>query len=514
MKLLMAILACVSYSVIACAEEGRARPVVVVLPFRMIGSDASRNWIADAVRENVQSDLLGHEAATLVAPVPGKAGQHPAPPDGPAAALDAGRAAKADLAIFGAAQVNDVDVRVTGQVIDLSTGKAIGAFKASGTLRHLFEVEDQLTEQILGLLGVTPPDDEHVATPDPGVAAVPEMSRQVGPEYSPLDDEAAWAPVYSYPSYAWDPDAFAYTPAYVSWYPCYAFVPTFFALSFSEDHFLHHHHDHHDGGHRPHFVSQPGHSGNHGHATVPVVRPRPVQQGGGRMVVSDPSHWPAHTSLVTAGMFNPVGPYLDPVSQAPKGSFFSSGPRRTRPVAAAAAVSVQRPGVSFITINRAGRITSGSGSTGDGLAHAQWSGNDGGTSRSGTISRRSVSERGQREVPGEPSGAPGRITTGARRGRSIESSSDSRDVVISSPDSSPSRGGRARLAPSSDRSSDSAGVGFRTADPMREAPAPSASAEHSRSAPPARVIEPSRTSPSLSRSSPSSTSGPPSRGRR
>src|SRR5205823_6048039 len=56
----------------------------------------------------------------------------------------------------GTVQTVGVDVRITGRITDVNSGKVLGSFKASGTQRDLFALEDAVVAQITAIVSPQP----------------------------------------------------------------------------------------------------------------------------------------------------------------------------------------------------------------------------------------------------------------------------------------------------------------------------------------------------------------------
>src|SRR5438034_7462861 len=105
---------------------------ILVLPFSMTGGDGKFTWIGQAISENFQAELAKAGFALV----------NPVNPDGPVAIGDPDKAmriaqnSRAEVVVFGSYQFLDPDLRVTGQVLDVSTNQIVGVLKASGTFRQ------------------------------------------------------------------------------------------------------------------------------------------------------------------------------------------------------------------------------------------------------------------------------------------------------------------------------------------------------------------------------------------
>lgn len=146
---------------------------MLILPFAVVGGRASDSWLARSVQQAMLTDLV------TSGPVRAATGATAAAD--PAAAAEAGRAADARYVLAGSIHVNDrpdyTAVRVTGQVIDPATGRALGTIKATGSLDDLFGLEDEVTDQARRQLAWL--EGEAAATrPAPRPAPLPGRSQQ------------------------------------------------------------------------------------------------------------------------------------------------------------------------------------------------------------------------------------------------------------------------------------------------------------------------------------------------
>lgn len=118
---------------------------VLVLPFSA-ASEPSQAWIGKAVQQDLLTDLTQGTTAQVIAP----AGISPAADVDEA--LKAGRDKNASIVVYGQAQTTGKEVRLSGQVIDVATGKPIAALKATGPTDDLFHLEDALAGQVFTAL--------------------------------------------------------------------------------------------------------------------------------------------------------------------------------------------------------------------------------------------------------------------------------------------------------------------------------------------------------------------------
>ena len=128
----------------AWADAATTRPTVAVAPFQVLGPDG-HDWLGRAVQEGVATSLQRSSgfSGLIVAGL--------APADA-RAAIDMTKSAAADVVVFGAVQIQDDQIRVTGQLISIRTGRPLGAFIADGNQRDLFNIEDRLADRCRAIL--------------------------------------------------------------------------------------------------------------------------------------------------------------------------------------------------------------------------------------------------------------------------------------------------------------------------------------------------------------------------
>ena len=122
-----------------------ARNALLILPF-LVRGDAKYNWISTGLQQ---------ELATALAP--NLRGPATAPSDAPAVndasqAIAAGRRFDATVVLFGQAQVMGQETRLSGSVVEVPTGRALGSLNQTGPTDHFFSLEDALAKQALGQL--------------------------------------------------------------------------------------------------------------------------------------------------------------------------------------------------------------------------------------------------------------------------------------------------------------------------------------------------------------------------
>lgn len=135
---------------------------VYVTPFTALGSDNSLEWAGKAVSQNLLTDLAQAKFHPLEADkaLPNSA-------DAQAAAKSAG----AKFLITGTYQTLQLQVRFTGQILDLASGNVIGGLSATGSPRDLFALEDSLSGQAIAQLNPAPLAQAAIAKNKPGAPA-------------------------------------------------------------------------------------------------------------------------------------------------------------------------------------------------------------------------------------------------------------------------------------------------------------------------------------------------------
>jgi len=123
------------------ADELRA---VLVLPFA--SPAGGLDWIGKGAQQDLSASLAEKVRGRVLAPAS-------APPAADAeAAIKTARDLGASVVVFGQAQVLKEQVRLSGQVLDVASGKAYGSLRATGTIDDLFQLEDALAGQISAVL--------------------------------------------------------------------------------------------------------------------------------------------------------------------------------------------------------------------------------------------------------------------------------------------------------------------------------------------------------------------------
>jgi TolB-like protein len=197
------------------AKVLEAPPRVIIYPLVPVGDPGSYAWIGTGIQQVLLAELgqPGVVAFSIPATQPVQADVDPI-----ATAAKAG----ANIVVFGSYQILNDQVRCTGQVVDTASNRPIASLSATGPVRDLFKLEDELAQQLHRALPQESPPSVAQQTPEPATASTS------GYYYSsPTTDTAAYSvPDYTYssyyPYYPYYYGGYAYSPYY--WYPFYTSV--------------------------------------------------------------------------------------------------------------------------------------------------------------------------------------------------------------------------------------------------------------------------------------------------
>jgi TolB-like protein len=214
-------------SLVRAVEPAASQPAplkVLVVPFTVVGGDAKQAWIGRAVQQNLQAELARQSDIEVIGTLSLQNQRAILPPVDGAALDDAtafavGKAANADILVFGNCQVVGTSVRITGRILDIGTQEIIGFLKATGLQSQLLTMEDALVSQTMKFLGysTTQPDDQAAG---PAIGQGPVLEQPAEP--APTESYAGLLePAYSYPPY--DSSYTDYPYAYAPYYYPYTF---------------------------------------------------------------------------------------------------------------------------------------------------------------------------------------------------------------------------------------------------------------------------------------------------
>jgi len=233
---------------LSATTQPQSATSILVLPFQYMGDNGGNVWVGLAVQQSLRAEIARHPALQCVSVI-----NPPATIDVDAAAKVA-KQAGATLVGFGICEVVDSQLRLTAYTMDVATGRILGVLRASGPLRQLFTLEDQLAAQFMASLVqqnpavavtvVSPPVSPSPATP----ATPPAMATNTLPPltYDSNGGATAPTPITAPPPSTYDTTPTYYYPPYDSTdYPVYSYpVYPFFSGGFGIPQYRHHEGDH------------------------------------------------------------------------------------------------------------------------------------------------------------------------------------------------------------------------------------------------------------------------------
>ena len=223
----IALISLIGVFVLPSVAQSAPTPSILVLPFTPAGNAGAYDWVGKGIQQSLQADLSGVQGlqVTFATGQPAPTGQEPTD------SLTLASRAGANLLVIGTYQINDNQLRITGEIYDVATWRNIGGIKATGAIADLFKLEDSLNDQLL-----------HMLTANPNVVNIPKpmpQQQMQPPAQSPVvvtsaDDGASSLPttVSTAPTYqnvyVYSDGSGSYYPAsyYPSYYPYYS-VPVF-----------------------------------------------------------------------------------------------------------------------------------------------------------------------------------------------------------------------------------------------------------------------------------------------
>lgn len=129
------------------ATESRAKPSIAVMPFENLSDDQSHEFLADGMTEDILTGLAYNSSlevtsrnATMV--------YKNAPTD----LREVGRALGVRYVLEGSLRQVGDRIRVTAQLIEAATGNHLWAEKYDRPKQEIFDVQDEVIEEILGAL--------------------------------------------------------------------------------------------------------------------------------------------------------------------------------------------------------------------------------------------------------------------------------------------------------------------------------------------------------------------------
>lgn len=176
------------------ASNDATNRVVLTLPIASPGTGSYAS-AGQSIQQDLVADLTSLTAAHVIAPPSAHAVMDEQ------AALEQGRQNGAGFVVWGQAQVSGNQMRVTGQLLDVNSGRPLAGLKATAPADNLFPLEDSLAAQVaralpasIGLL--VPPPQTQPAVQGTEAAREPAPLPPALSEQSPATESTN--PYYSY----------------------------------------------------------------------------------------------------------------------------------------------------------------------------------------------------------------------------------------------------------------------------------------------------------------------------
>jgi class 3 adenylate cyclase len=125
------------------------RPSVAILPFKSLGSDADKDYVADGIRFGIQATLVQLSGLFLVHPPVLNAYR-----ERDVSALSAGAELEVRYVLEGAVQQAGSRIRVTVQLTDIEARQTILAERYDRVLDDVFELQDEITREVISSLNI------------------------------------------------------------------------------------------------------------------------------------------------------------------------------------------------------------------------------------------------------------------------------------------------------------------------------------------------------------------------
>jgi serine/threonine protein kinase/tetratricopeptide (TPR) repeat protein len=135
------------------ATAGRA---IAVADFENIAGDHEVDWLSGGIAETISVDLKRLTALRMVSRNEVvRAWEEVLNESGGRDIALLGSRLGVDVLICGGFQKHGDTVRVTSQVTEVATGDVIGSFKADGSAREIFDLQDRVVEELMRILDVS-----------------------------------------------------------------------------------------------------------------------------------------------------------------------------------------------------------------------------------------------------------------------------------------------------------------------------------------------------------------------
>lgn len=127
------------------SSEVHDKPCIAVLPFSNMSGDPEQEYFSDGLTEDIITALAKHRWLNVIARNTTFSYKNASPN-----VRDLGKELGADYVLEGSVRRAGQRVRVTGQLIDTSTGAHIWADRYDRSLEDIFELQDEMTQNIVG----------------------------------------------------------------------------------------------------------------------------------------------------------------------------------------------------------------------------------------------------------------------------------------------------------------------------------------------------------------------------
>jgi adenylate cyclase len=123
------------------------KPSIAVLPFQTLGGDADQDYLADGLVESITTGLSLVRSFFVISRNSAFTFKNRV-----ANAIDIGRELGVGYLLEGSVQRAGERIRITAQLIETGTGAHIWAKHYDGTTQDLFDLQDRITESVVGAL--------------------------------------------------------------------------------------------------------------------------------------------------------------------------------------------------------------------------------------------------------------------------------------------------------------------------------------------------------------------------
>lgn len=207
---------------------------ILVLPFQAVNPSETNSWVGKSVQQSLVADITAMAPDRVVT-----SDQFAVTVE---SAITMGRQAGARYVVAGGFVTMGHDLRITGQILDVESGKPVGALKVTGDPAQVFRMEDGLAMQLKSRLF---PDQTPSGEQQP-------MQTQVQPQVQVPEPQPTAASVRS------DYNAYLNQPLQTPYYSSYASVPP--QTAYGSDYNTYNYYptpsyDYSDSGYDPYFYS-------------------------------------------------------------------------------------------------------------------------------------------------------------------------------------------------------------------------------------------------------------------